>query len=248
MILAGSDIVCAGQAGIAQVARVERLPKAKIRCLEVLLRQIGGGIVRHYYRVVSLFKVCQIASVFGEAWEDLPAQAVTECEPAAELVFILAEEAVLPSCSGHVGAGNRKEDRCGQPFKKVSKSVAGKCWLKSELPEIIGRQERFNVGIANSASINTSLQSVLASRPAQIVGQLERLRLRHAGLVAANGSESGAGAEIERGKGVGGGMLADIYPSQIELRKRGYALDGKTNAGRTFGKPKTELFKGGGGE
>src|SRR5271168_206062 len=217
MILTGRDVVAARHSSIAEVAGVKRLLEAQIRGLDVLLCQIGGKIVGHNDGIVSLIEVCQVAAVFHKTGENLPAQAVTQCEPAVDLVFILAEEAVLPRRSGYVGAGHRKEDRCGQPFKKVAESVAGKRRLEGKLTEIIGGQERLDVGVANSAGINTSLQSVLASRPAQIVGELCRLRLCDSGLVAADGSEPSSGAEVERRKSMRGGVLADVYAGQIEL-------------------------------
>src|SRR5271155_2741161 len=243
MILAGGDVVGAGQSRVAEVAGVERLLEAKIRRLYVLRRQIGGQIVRHDDGIVSLIEVCQVAAEFGEAWEDLPAQAVAQSEPAAALVFILTEEAVLPSRSGNVRAGNRKENSCREPFKKVAKGIAGKCVLKRKLPKIVGRQEGLDVGIAHPARVNAGLQGVLAPRPGQIVRELSGLRLRHSRLVAANRSESGSGTEIESRKGVRGGVLADVYAGQVELRERVCALDGEADAGDDIREAEAEFVQ-----
>src|ERR1035438_10482624 len=145
MILAGGYIVRAWKSAIAQSAGIRRLLKGQVRRLQILVLQIRGEIV-------ALIEVRQIPSVFVEAGQNLPAQAITQREPARDLEFVLTEKAILPCRSGHVRAGDRKENIRGQPLQKVAERVAGEDGLaggigKGELAEIIRRQDSLNIGI-----------------------------------------------------------------------------------------------------
>jgi hypothetical protein len=66
----------------------------------------------------------------------------------------------------------------------------------------------------------------------RIVSELQSLRLSNSGLVATDRSEASAGTEIKGREGVRGGVLADVYPGQVELRERTGAFDGKVNPKR----------------
>src|ERR1035438_7940535 len=152
MILAGGYIVRAWKSAIAQSAGIRRLLKGQVRRLQILVLQIRGEIVGHHNRVVSLIEVRQIPSVFVEAGQNRPAKAITQREPARDLEFVLTEKAILPCRSGHVRAGDRKENIRGQPLQKVAERVAGEDGLaggigKGELAEIIRRQDSLNIGI-----------------------------------------------------------------------------------------------------
>ena len=74
-ILAGGDVLRAGTA-LVEVAGVEGLLKREIRGDDVLLREIGGEVVGDDDGVISLVEVGEVATVFTEGGQHLPAESV----------------------------------------------------------------------------------------------------------------------------------------------------------------------------
>src|SRR5579871_2327175 len=160
---------------------------------------------------------------------------------AVDLIFILAVEAVLPSGAGDVGAGDREKESGGETFEKIAEGVAGEIGLEGELAEIVGGQESFDVGVADAADVHAGFESMFAAAIAEVVGELGGFGLSDTGFVSADGSEAGAGGEVEGGKGGGVWMLADVDAGEAELLKRGGALNGKADAGDDVGEAEAEF-------
>src|ERR1700685_2333366 len=84
---------------------------------------------------------------------------------------------------------------------------------------------------------------MLAARKGEIVRELSGLGLGNSGLVAANSSEAGAGAEIEGGKCMRERMLADVHAFETQLLECVRALDGEIDAGGDIGEAVTKLVQ-----
>src|ERR1700759_4384625 len=150
---------------------------------------------------MGLVEVGEVAAVFMESRQNLPAQTVAQRQAARDLIGILREDGVLPGRARYVRARNRKEERCRRADQKISKGVRlhwrgpTEVRLKGELTEVVRRQERLDIRIAQPPRIKARLERVLAHAVAHVVGELERLRLRDARFVAADWCEPGARAE-----------------------------------------------------
>ena len=112
------------------------------------------------------------------------------------------------------GTGDCEVQRSWRAFKKVAKGIAGESGLKDEVTEIIRsefRGEALQIEVAHAADIDAALHRMLAESVGHVVAELGRLRLSDAGFVPADRRQSGAGAEVEGGKGMRGRMLTDIH-------------------------------------
>ena len=106
--------------------------------------------------------------------------------------------------------------------QEIAKRITGEGWLEVEVAEVVGGElwrEAFEIEVAQPADIYAALESVVAERVGDVVGDLRRARLRDACFVAADGREACTGVEVEGGESVGERMLADVYASEIELRE-----------------------------
>ena len=144
------------------------------------------------------------------------------------------------------GLETAKNSEVGAPSRKSPNALPVNVGWKMKSP----KSSELNTGAKLSRSKYRTLRAskpnfnvCLPVRPGEIVGELSRLRLCHSGLVAADGSEAGARAEIESREGVRGGMLADVYSGEIELRERVRAFDGETDAGDDVGESEAKFVQ-----
>ncbi len=84
-----------GESRVVQIAGVERLLEGEVRGLQIVLAEIRRQLIRNDDGVVALVEVGEVAAIFVEARQYLPAQTVAQRQPAVYLILILREEAVL---------------------------------------------------------------------------------------------------------------------------------------------------------
>ena len=158
-----------------------------------------------------------------KARQYLPAQPIAKGQPAAELVFILSKEAVLPGGSPNIRTRDCEEERGRRALQKVSEGTPSEVRLEGELAEIIRGEEELDIEVTHASDVGADLQRVLAYGVGHIVCELYCLGLGDTCLVSTNWSEASSSAEVECGKGICGGVLADVYTSEIQLLQCGRA-------------------------
>jgi hypothetical protein len=134
-----------------------------------------------------LVEVSQIPTIFLEARQNLPSQAITHREAAVHLKLILGKETELRRSAANIRTRNRKVEVGGRSFQKITESISGKCRLEDKCPEVIGgelRREALQVKIANVADIQTRLERVLPKRKGDVVAELRCLRLSNSGFIS----------------------------------------------------------------
>src|SRR4030095_4006586 len=103
----------------------------------------------------------------------------------------------LPGVKLGVGPGARNIALRRKPQQKVREGVAAeRSSVEGEGAEIVGATEALKVGVAHAANVHAELHRVVAVHPRHVVGELERLRTRRTGLVAATGREGGSIVEV----------------------------------------------------
>src|SRR5580692_8399939 len=116
----------------------------------------------------------------------------------------------------YVGPGLCNISFCGQAQKQIGEGVARENSLvKRKRAKIVGAPETLKVLVAHMARVDAKLHGMATLDPAQIVGELDRLRLGGAIFVPANRRVvARIIAEIKDGKSAGVRMLARVETGQ----------------------------------
>ena len=162
---------------------------------------------------------------------------------AVELIFILAEEAVLPCCSGDVGAGHpQRRERWAGP-EIVAKGVARECgaerWNCPKSSEVKG----LDVGIAHSAGTSTPALTVCLPRVQVTLSSTESSSTASSGSISGRWVKPVPELKLKVGKACVFGCWLMFTPVEVQLRERICAFDWEIDAGRHIGEAYRNSFK-----